>query len=91
MSIFTGAGVAIVTPFKEDKTVDFDTFEKLINFQIENGTDAIVVCGTTGEPSTLSEDEQLNVIKFCVEKVAKRVPVIAGAGSNNTMHSVKLC
>ena len=91
MSIFTGSGVAIITPFKEDKTVDFDTFEKLINFQIENGTDAIVVCGTTGEPSTLTEEERFEVIKFCVEKVNKRVPVIAGAGSNNTMQSVKLC
>ena len=91
MSIFTGTGVAIISPFKEDKTVDFDTFEKLINFQIENGTDAIVVCGTTGGPSTLTEEERFEVIKFCVEKVNKRVPVIAGAGSNNTMQSVKLC
>lgn len=91
MSIFTGSGVAIVTPFKEDKTVDFEVFEKLINFQIENGTDAIIVCGTTGEPSTLTEEERFEVIKFCVEKVAKRVPVIAGAGSNDTMHSVKIC
>ena len=91
MSIFTGSGVAIVTPFKEDKNVDFEVFEKLINFQIENGTDAIIVCGTTGEPSTLTEEERFEVIKFCVEKVAKRVPVIAGAGSNDTMHSVKIC
>ncbi len=91
MSIFTGSGVAIVTPFKEDKTVDFDTFERLINFQIENGTDAIVVCGTTGEASTLTEEEHIEVVKFCVDKVAKRVPVIAGAGSNNTMKSVKMC
>ncbi len=91
MSIFTGSGVAIVTPFKEDKTVDFVAFEKLINFQIENNTDAIIVCGTTGEPSTLTEEERFEVIKFCVDKVAKRVPVIAGAGSNNTMQSVKMC
>ncbi|WP_330651624.1 4-hydroxy-tetrahydrodipicolinate synthase [[Clostridium] colinum] len=91
MSIFTGSGVAIVTPFKEDKTIDFQTFEKLINFQIENGTDAIIVCGTTGEPSTLTNEERFEVIKFCVEKVAKRVPVIAGAGSNNTKQSVELC
>ena len=91
MSIFTGSGVAIVTPFKEDKTIDFETFEKLINFQIENGTDAIIVCGTTGEPSTLTEEERFEVIKFCVEKVNKRVPVIAGAGSNNTSHSVEIC
>lgn len=91
MSIFTGSGVAIVTPFKEDKTVDFVAFEKLINFQIENNTDAIIVCGTTGEPSTLTEEERFKVIKFCVDKVAKRVPVIAGAGCNDTMQSVKMC
>ena len=91
MSIFTGSGVAIVTPFKEDKTVDFVAFEKLINFQIENNTDAIIVCGTTGEPSTLTEEERFEVIKFCVDKVAKRVPVIAGAGCNDTMQSVKMC
>ncbi len=91
MSIFTGSGVAIVTPFKEDKTVDFVAFEKLINFQIENDTDAIIVCGTTGEPSTLTEEERFEVIKFCVDKVAKRVPVIAGAGCNDTMQSVKMC
>ncbi len=91
MSIFTGSGVAIVTPFKEDKTVDFVAFERLINFQIENDTDAIIVCGTTGEPSTLTEEERFKVIKFCVDKVAKRVPVIAGAGCNDTMQSVKMC
>lgn len=91
MSIFTGSGVAIVTPLKEDKSIDFNTFERLINFQIENGTDAIIVCGTTGEPSTLTEEEQLKVIKFCVEKVNKRIPVIAGAGSNNTAKSLKIC
>lgn len=91
MSIFTGSGVAIVTPFKEDKTVDFVAFEKLINFQIENDTDAIIVCGTTGEPSTLTEEERFEVIKFCVDKVEKRVPVIAGAGCNDTMQSVKMC
>lgn len=91
MSIFTGSGVAIVTPFKEDKTVDFVAFEKLINFQIENDTDAIIVCGTTGEPSTLTEEERFEVIKFCVDKVQKRVPVIAGAGCNDTMQSVKMC
>lgn len=91
MSIFTGSGVAIVTPFKEDKTIDFETFEKHIEFQIENKTDAIIVCGTTGEPSTLIEEEYTKVIKFCVEKVNKRVPVIAGAGKNSTKHSIELC
>ena len=91
MSIFTGSGVAIVTPFKQDKTIDFDAFEKLINFQIENKTDAIIVCGTTGEASTLTEEEHIEAVKFCVEKTAKRVPVIAGAGSNSTMRSLSLC
>lgn len=91
MSIFTGSGVAIITPFKEDKSIDFDTFEKLINFQIENKTDAIIVCGTTGEASTLSEEEHISAVKFCVDIVNKRVPVIAGAGSNSTSHSLKLC
>lgn len=90
MSIFTGSGVAIVTPFKQDKTIDFDAFEKIINFQIENSTDAIIVCGTTGEASTLTEEEHIEAVKFCVEKVGKRVPVIAGAGSNSTMRSLSL-
>lgn len=91
MCTFTGSGVAIVTPFKNDKTIDFDTFEKLIEFQIKNKTDAIIVCGTTGEASTLSEEEHISVVKFCVDKVAGRIPVIAGAGSNSTSHSLKLC
>lgn len=91
MSIFTGSGVAIVTPFKDDETIDFEKFENLVNFQIENGTDAIIVCGTTGEPSTMTEQEKLDLIKFCVEKVNKRVPVICGAGTNNTAQSVDFC
>lgn len=91
MAIFTGSGVAIITPFKEDKSIDFDTFEKLINYQIENKTDAIIVCGTTGEASTLSEEEHISAVKFCVDIVNKRVPVIAGAGSNSTSHSLNLC
>lgn len=91
MSIFIGSGVAIVTPFKEDESIDFDTFAKNIEFQIENGTDAIIVCGTTGEPSTMTLDEHLEVVKFCIDKVNGRVPVIAGAGSNSTEHSKILC
>lgn len=91
MALFTGSGVAIVTPFNKDGSVNFDAFEKLINFQIENGTDAIIVCGTTGEASTLTDDEQIETIKFCVETVKKRVPVIAGAGSNHTAHGIELC
>jgi 4-hydroxy-tetrahydrodipicolinate synthase len=90
MSIFTGSGVAIITPFKKDMSVDFDKFGKLIDFQIENHTDCIVVCGTTGEASTLSDKEQLECIKFAVDRTNKRVPVMAGAGSNDTAHGIEL-
>lgn len=90
MSIFKGAGVAIVTPMKANGEVDFDNFAKLVEFQIANGTDAIIVCGTTGEASTLSHEEHLAVIKYCVEVVAGRVPVIAGTGSNCTETAVYL-
>lgn len=90
MAIFKGAGVAIVTPMKADGAVDFDQFGKLIDFQIENGTDAIIVCGTTGEASTLTHEEHLETIKYCMEKVAGRVPVVAGTGSNCTETAVYL-
>ena len=81
MSIFTGAGVALVTPFKEDLSVDYDQLEKFIDFQIDNGTDSIVICGTSGEASTMSHDEQIEVVSACVSHVNGRVPVIAGAGA----------
>lgn len=84
MAIFTGAGVAIVTPFTKNNEVDYGRFAELLEFQIENGTDAIIVCGTTGEASTLTHEEHLELIRFCVEKVAGRVPVVAGTGSNCT-------
>ncbi|HHV59576.1 MAG TPA: 4-hydroxy-tetrahydrodipicolinate synthase [Clostridiaceae bacterium] len=87
--IFTGSGVAIVTPFT-DTGVDFDKLEELIEFQIKEGTNSIVVCGTTGEASTMPDDEHISVIRFAVEKVNKRVPVIAGTGSNDTVHAIKL-
>lgn len=90
MSIFKGAGVAIVTPFHEDGSVNYEAFEKQIERQIEGGTDAIIVCGTTGEASTLSHEEHLDVIRYCVEKVNKRIPVIAGTGSNCTETAVYL-
>ena len=77
MSIFKGAGVAIVTPFHKDGSVNYEKFAELIEFQIQNGTDAIIVCGTTGESSTLTHEEHLEVIKFCAQKVNKRVPVVA--------------
>lgn len=90
MSIFKGAGVAIVTPFHEDGSVNYEAFADQIEFQIQNNTDAIIVCGTTGEASTLSHEEHLDVIRFCVEKVNKRIPVIAGTGSNCTETAIYL-
>ena len=88
--IFTGAAVAIITPMNEDRSVNYDEFKKLIDFQIENGTDAIVVCGTTGEASTLTHEEHIDCIKFVVDYVNKRVPVIAGTGSNCTETAIYL-
>ena len=87
--IFTGSAVAIITPFKDNK-IDYDSLGKIIDFQIENGTDAIVICGTTGEASTLTDDEHVDEIAYAVEKVNKRVPVIAGTGSNDTAYAVWL-
>lgn len=89
-TIFTGAGVAIVTPMLEDGSVDFEGLKKLIDFQIENGTDAIIICGTTGESSTLDDDEHRACIKCAVEQTHNRVPVIAGTGSNDTKYAVEL-
>lgn len=87
--LFQGAGVAIITPFN-DQGVDYDAFGKMIDFQIENHTDAIIVAGTSGEASTMPDEEHLAVIQYCVNRVNKRVPVIAGTGSNDTMHAVSL-
>ena len=91
MAIFVGSGVAIATPFHNDGTVNYNAYEKHIDFLIQNGTDAIVTCGTTGEASTLSDEEHLDVIRSAVSATAGRVPVIAGAGSNDTKHGVELC
>ncbi|MBE6810563.1 MAG: 4-hydroxy-tetrahydrodipicolinate synthase [Ruminococcaceae bacterium] len=88
-TIFTGAATAIVTPLNE-KGIDFEAFSKLINWQIEEGIDAIVVAGTTGEGSTLTDAEHKEAIKFCVETVAGRVPVIAGTGSNDIAYAISL-
>ena len=88
-TIFTGAATAIITPFKNGK-IDYESFEKLINWQIDEGIDAIVVCGTTGEASTLSDDEHIDAIRFAVNTVAGRVPVIAGTGSNDTAYAIDL-
>ena len=90
MSFFTGAGVALVTPFKEDLSVDYDQLEKFIDFQIDNGTDSIIICGTSGEASTMSHDEQIEVVSACVSHVNGRIPVIAGAGANCTDEALNL-
>ncbi len=90
MAIFTGAGVAIVTPFKENGEVNYEQFARMIEYQINNGTDAIIVCGTTGEASTLSHEEHLDVIRYCVKCVNGRVPVIGGTGSNCTETAIYL-
>lgn len=88
--IFTGAGVAIVTPMNEDMSVNYKKLGELIDFQIENNTDAIIICGTTGESSTLDHDEHSKVIEFAVKHTNKRIPVIAGTGSNDTNYCIKL-
>lgn len=90
MAVFTGAGVALVTPFKENKEVDFEKLEKLVDFHVENGTDCIVVMGTTGEAATLSHEEHLECIKVVIDRTNKRIPVVAGTGSNCTETAVYL-
>lgn len=87
--IFEGCGTAIVTPFTDDR-VNFEEFKKLIEFQIENNIDAIIVCGTTGEASTMTTDEKKTTIKFAIETVAKRTKVIVGTGSNNTKSAIEM-
>ncbi|WP_432408656.1 4-hydroxy-tetrahydrodipicolinate synthase [Wukongibacter sp. M2B1] len=89
MSLFRGSGVALVTPFTGNK-VNYDKLGEMLEWHIEQGTDAIIICGTTGEPSTMTEEEQKEVIRFTVEKINKRIPVIAGAGSNNTAHAIEM-
>lgn len=88
-TIFTGAAVAIITPFKNN-TVNYEQLGRMIDRQIENSTDAIVICGTTGESSTLTDEEHRECIRYCVERVAGRVPVIAGTGSNDTDYAIEL-
>ena len=88
--VFTGAGVAIITPMYEDGSINFDELGRIIEDQIARHTDAIIICGTTGECSTMTDEEQLAAIKFTVETVNHRVPVIAGAGSNDTDHGCAL-
>ena len=90
MEVFSGSMVALITPFNADNSFDEESYRKLIEFQIENGTDVIVPCGTTGESATLDFDEHDYVIKTCIDQVNKRVPVIAGTGANNTAEAVHL-
>lgn len=89
-TVFTGAGVAIITPMNADGSINYDEFGRVIDFQIDNGTDAIIVCGTTGESATMTDEEHVECIRYCVEHVNKRVPVIAGTGSNDTKYAVDL-
>ena len=90
MPIFKGAGVAIVTPFTQDDKVNFEELGKMIDFQIAGGTDAIIICGTTGESSTLSEEEHMECIKFAIERVKGRITVIAGTCSNSTYTTIQM-
>ena len=90
MAIFTGAGVALATPFKENGDVNFEKLEELIDFQVENGTDAIIIMGTTGEASTLSHEKHLECIKVAIDRTKKKIPVIAGTGSNCTETAIYL-
>ncbi len=90
MSIFQGSAVAIITPFLEDGSINYPALETLIEMHIQNHTDAIVIAGTTGESSVMTDDDQIEVIRFTVEKVNKRIPVIAGTGSNVTAHAIEL-
>ncbi len=90
MAVFKGAGVAIVTPFKEDESIDYDRLDELIDFHCENGTDSIIICGTTGESATMTEKEHLECVKFTIERTKGRIPVIAGSGSNCTRTAVEM-
>lgn len=90
MSIFTGSGVAIVTPFLPDGSVNYEKLDELIEYHIAHKTDAIIICGTTGESSTLTEEEHMQCIKFTVEQAKKRIPVIVGTGSNATFTTIEM-
>ena len=88
--IFKGCGTAIITPFTKDNQVDYDAFEKMLEFQVENGADCIIVCGTTGEASTMTTDEKKKTIEFALKTINKRIPVIAGTGSNCTESAIEM-
>lgn len=90
MAVFTGAGVAIVTPFNEDESINYDKLDELIDYHCENGTDSIIICGTTGESATMTEEEHMDCVKFTIDRVKGRIPVIAGTGSNCTRTAVEM-
>ena len=90
MAIFTGAGVAVVTPFNNDESINYDKLDQLIDFHCNNGTDSIIVCGTTGESATMTEEEHAECVRFVIERTKGRVPVIAGTGSNCTKTAIEL-
>lgn len=90
MSIFTGSGVAIVTPFLPDGSIHYDKLDELIEYHIANKTDAIIICGTTGESSTLTEEEHMECIRFTIQQAKKRIPIIAGTGSNATFTTIEM-
>lgn len=90
MAIFTGAGVAIVTPFREDESIDYDKLDELIDYHCEHGTDSIIICGTTGESATMTEEEHMECVKFAIERTKGRIPIIAGTGSNCTRTAVDM-
>lgn len=89
--IFTGSGVAIITPFTKDGAIDFEELGRLLDFHLENETDAIIICGTTGESAAMPDKEHLSVIDYTVKRINGKIPVIAGTGSNDTAHGVNLC
>ena len=89
-TVFTGAGVAIVTPMNPDMSINYEKLGELIDWQIDSGADAIIICGTTGESTTMTDDEHIDCIKFAVERTNKRVPVVAGTGSNDTAYAVMM-
>lgn len=90
MSVFTGAGVALVTPFYKDESINYDKLDELIDYHCENGTDSIIICGTTGEAATMTEEEHLECVKFTIERAKGRIPVIAGTGSNCTRTAIEM-
>ncbi len=90
MAIFTGAGVAIVTPFNEDESINYDRLDELIDYHCSHGTDSIIICGTTGESATMSEKEHIECVKFTIDRVKGRLPVVAGTGSNCTRTAVEM-